>query len=78
MQTQNVVTEVLGATLSKNGDGSYTITYPDQSTETFGRILAFTEHQATMSFYECVDSFLSRGDREIEREFFGNFVRNDW
>lgn len=73
MQSQKVVNEVLGSTLLENGDGSYTIVFPDQSTETFGQYLKFTGYQADMSFYDSVDAYNCREDYK-----YYNSLLNQW
>jgi hypothetical protein len=55
--------EVLGCSLTANGDGTYTITYASEwAPETFGRYLPFTEQQAVDSFLCSVDVFMCRND----------------
>jgi hypothetical protein len=63
MTNATKIMEVLGCSLTDNGDGTYTITYASEwAPETFGRYLPFTEQQAVDSFLCSVDVFMCRND----------------
>lgn len=63
MNNSTNIIEVLGCSLTANGDGTYTITYASEwSPETFGRHIPFTVQQAVDSFLSSVDVYMCRND----------------
>ncbi len=52
--------EVLGGKLDANEDGSYTVTFPDGSTTSFGRTFNFDRYQATRVFCNEMEFYFDR------------------